>query len=103
NSAFDGALTQGALQELSRQAGIVTTKERESVHEVKLKTGTTYVVDLESKAFDTFLRLYDAQGKKLDENDDISENNLNSRLTFLPPADGIYRLVVSAFDQREGP
>lgn len=57
-------------------------------------------IDLESNAFDTFLRLENAQGKMLAENDDIVPVIVtNSRLIFTPPTDGIYRLVASAFEQ----
>ena len=44
--------------------------------------------------------LQDAKGKKLAENDDIAPNNLNSRLLFTPEKDGVYRLVVTAFQGR---
>jgi tetratricopeptide (TPR) repeat protein len=92
--------THGMFKEASRLSGMVTAKETKSVHEMKLKAGTTYVIDLESKAFDTFLRLEDAQGKKLVENDDITPGiDLNSRLIFTPPTDGTYRIIASAFNQ----
>lgn len=92
--------TGSAFEETTRLSGVVTTKERAPVHEVKLQAGTTYVIDLESSAFDTFLRLEDAQGKKLAENDDIEPGQItDSRLIFNPKTDGLYRLVASAFDQ----
>ena len=77
--------------------GALTAKEREQVHEVKLQAGQTYVIDLESKQFDTYLKMQDAKGKLLAENDDISPENQNSRLLFTAPADGTYRLVATSF------
>jgi hypothetical protein len=61
--------------------------------------GRTYLLELESTAFDTFLKLQDPAGKQIAENDDISADNLNSRLIFTPPADGVYRLVATSFEQ----
>lgn len=62
---------------------------------------TTYVLDLESPAFDAFLILEDAAGKKLSEHDDITPGvNTNSRLIFEAPADGVYRIVATSFEQR---
>jgi tetratricopeptide (TPR) repeat protein/serine/threonine protein kinase len=84
----------------SRVEGNLTDKEKGRGHEWKLVAGRTYVFDLESTAFDTFLKLHDPQGKLLAENDDISPGvNLNSRLIFTAPADGAYRLVATSFEQ----
>jgi tetratricopeptide (TPR) repeat protein/Tol biopolymer transport system component len=91
---------ESMFKETTRVSGTVTLKERETVHEVKLQAGTTYVIDLESKAFDTLLRVKDAKGKTLAENDDVMPGvNLNSRLIFTPQTDGVYRLVASAFEE----
>jgi tetratricopeptide (TPR) repeat protein len=84
----------------TRLRGELTVNARERVHEVKLLAGSTCIIDLQSQAFDTFLRLEDANGKKLAENDDISPANLNSRLVFTPENDGVYRLVATSFEQR---
>jgi hypothetical protein len=66
---------------------------------VKLQAGQTYAFDLESTAFDAFLRLEDARGKKLAENDDIEPGViLNARLVFTPQTSGSYRLVATAFE-----
>jgi hypothetical protein len=82
-------------------SGKLTAQHKEQVHEVKLQAGRLYVFDLESTAFDAFLRLEDAQGKKLAENDDIEEGvNLNSRILFTPETSGTYRLVATACQGR---
>jgi hypothetical protein len=58
----------------------------------------TYVIELESAAFDAFLRLEDATGKLLAENDD-SPCNQNSRLDFVPKTDGSYRIVATSLQE----
>jgi hypothetical protein len=66
-----------------------------------MSAGKTYAIDMESSAFDTYLRLEDGEGKVLDENDDISLGiNLNSRIIFSPKSDGIYRIVATSFARR---
>src|SRR5262249_23884739 len=82
--------------------GTVTAKDLEQVHEVKMRAGNTYVLDLTSNEFDTYLRLEDAKKKVLAENDDIDEKagNLNSRIIFTPTEDGVYRIVATSFKQR---
>ena len=70
------------------------------VHELDLKAGEIYLIDLRSVDFDTFLRLEDATGKKICENDDISAIDLNSRLGFVPKKSGRYRAVVTTFNVR---
>jgi CHAT domain-containing protein/tetratricopeptide (TPR) repeat protein len=68
------------------------------VHEVDLKAGRTYLVELRSPDFDTFLRVEDTQGRVLAENDDIGKTDLNSRLAIVPERRGTYRLVVTSFE-----
>jgi tetratricopeptide (TPR) repeat protein len=83
----------------TRREGALTDKEKSQVHAWKLVAGRTYVIDLESDAFDAFLRLEDATGKMLAQNDDISPINQNSRLIFTPKADGGYRIVATSFQE----
>jgi tetratricopeptide (TPR) repeat protein/tRNA A-37 threonylcarbamoyl transferase component Bud32 len=79
-------------------SGRLTEQHKEQVHEVKLQAGQTYIFDLESTAFDAFLRLEDARGQKLAENDDLEPGViLNSRIVFRPLQDGAYRLVATSF------
>ena len=85
----------------TRHDGILSDKITRRGHEFKMLKGNTYILDLESSQFDTFLILEDAAGKKLAENDDIVPGvNLNSRLVFEAPADGLYRIVATSFEQR---
>jgi tetratricopeptide (TPR) repeat protein len=83
----------------TKLAGTLTGQDREQTHEVTLLTRKTYVIDLESRRFDPYLRLEDAQGKVLAENDDITPDNLNSRLVVLINHRGTYRLVATSFEQ----
>jgi tetratricopeptide (TPR) repeat protein len=80
--------------------GTLTAKDTEQVHEVKMSAGNTYVIDLTSKDFDTYLRLETAQKKVLAENDDVAPDNLNSRLIFTAKEDGMYRVVATSYQQR---
>jgi serine/threonine-protein kinase len=84
----------------NRVEGTLTAKDRSKVHTYKMSAGRLYVVDLESTVFDALLKLEDAQGKLLAENDDIEPGvNLNARLEFTPRSDGAYRLVATSFEQ----
>jgi hypothetical protein len=65
-----------------------------------MNAGKTYVLDLESKVFDTFLILKDSAGTKLAENDDISGPNLSSRIVFSPPKSGMFQAVATSFEER---
>src|SRR5262249_3569767 len=79
----------------------LTVQQKEQTYEVPLQAGKTYIFDLESTAFDPTLRLEDAEGNKLAENDDIEPGvNLNSRIVYPSPLDGTYRLVVTVVQGR---
>jgi eukaryotic-like serine/threonine-protein kinase len=80
--------------------GTLTAKQTERVYEVELFAGKSYVLDLESSQFDSYLRLEDAKGKVLAENDDISPQDQNSRLIFTPTQTGVYRIIATSFQQQ---
>ncbi|NJL89039.1 MAG: trypsin-like serine protease [Coleofasciculaceae cyanobacterium SM2_1_6] len=63
--------------------------------------GQTVTIDLTSPEFDTVLVLLSPFGSIVDNNDDISESDTNSRLVVTFPTTGIYQIVVSAFDSSE--
>jgi hypothetical protein len=67
------------------------------VHELRLSPGAAYTFDLHSEDFDAFLRLEDAAGKKLAEDDD-GASYLNSRIVFRTNQEGAFRLVVTSCD-----
>ena len=61
--------------------------------------GKTYMIDMSSAQFDTYLRLEDDKGKVMAENDDISPENLNSRIIFNCKEGGNYRIVATSYRQ----
>jgi tetratricopeptide (TPR) repeat protein/serine/threonine protein kinase len=84
----------------TQHKGTLSAKQREQAHPVQMSAGKTYVIDMESQQFDTYLRLEDANGKVLAENDDISPTDQNSRIVFTASTDGAYRIVATSFQQR---
>jgi hypothetical protein len=84
----------------TRMEGTLTAKEKSRAHEWNMVAGRTYVIDLQSTARDPFLKLESPEGKLLAENNDIVPGvNVNSRLIFTVPADGVYRIVATSFEQ----
>ncbi len=61
--------------------------------------GDSFTIYLESDEFDAFVALIDDQGNILAQNDDISEENSNSRIRVTIPQDGIYNVIVNAYDE----
>jgi hypothetical protein len=75
-------------------------KKRCKVFAVTLKASQKYQIDLISKQFDTILRIEDSDGRELARDDDWG--NLNKRLIFTPPDDGVYRVIATHGDGRFG-
>jgi HEAT repeat protein len=65
------------------------------VHVYRMKAGTTYTIDLISQ-WDNYLRLENAQGQQLAEDDD-GGGFPNARIIFRAPQDGWYRIIVTSF------
>ena len=81
--------------------GILSEKQPEESHAIKIGAGNTYVIDLKSSHFDAFLRLVDGNGKLLAENDDVVPNvDQNSRIVFTAPKDGSFRIIATSFQQK---
>jgi serine/threonine protein kinase/WD40 repeat protein/tetratricopeptide (TPR) repeat protein len=101
-SEVDQLLKQAsaAFTEINSLKGRLTATDTEQVHEVKMSAGKTYVIDMTSNDFDTYLRLETANKKILAENDDIALDNLNSRIIFAPKEGGLYRIIATAYQQR---
>ena len=81
----------------TKQEGALTAENQKHAHALEMKAGTTYVLDMESPAFDTFLILEDANGSPVAWNDDISHTNLNSRVIYTAPTTGTYRLIATCY------
>ena len=84
-----GKLSESAPRERKHGAPSV-------VHTATLKQGVRYVIDLTSSSFDPILRLEDAQGREIQEDDDGGDG-LNSRIHYTPTRTGVYRLVVTRY------
>ena len=70
-------------------------------YDVKMTAGKTYVIDLMSKQFDAFLRLEDATGKQLAQDDD-SGGGTNARIRFKAPQEGVYHIIATSFNVETG-
>jgi AhpC/TSA family len=77
------------------------TKHPSKVHEHKMKAGTTYIIDLKSRQFDSFLRLEDSAGKELAKDDD-SGGFPDARIVFKATKDDTYRIIATCFDGKVG-
>ncbi len=73
-------------------------------YDVKLDEGVEYTIVLESRQFDTFLRLENANGQMVQENDDGARPgfHLNSLIVFRPAVSGHYRLVATSLTPSQG-
>ena len=89
--AVDAALAATDAKDKSAVGGYFKTYKQ------KLTEGRSYQIDLSSKAFDAFLRLEDAKGKKLAENDDGAGKGTDARLKFTPAKTAEYTIVCTTF------
>ena len=69
------------------------------IHQVKLSSKKTYVVDMISSSMDSFLRIEDGNNNEIASDDD-SGGHLNARITLQPTADGTYRIITTCLDGR---
>jgi hypothetical protein len=63
------------------------------------KAGDSFTINLESDEFDPFVALIDDQGNIIKQNDDIDKDNSNSQIQVTIPQDGVYNVIVNAYDQ----
>jgi hypothetical protein len=77
------------------------TNKPSQVHEFKMKAGTTYIIDMKSKQFDSFLRLEDSEGKELAKDDD-SGGFPDARIIHKASKDGTYKIIATAYDDKVG-
>jgi predicted Zn finger-like uncharacterized protein len=75
---------------------------RKKVHPVKLEAGKTYVISLNSNAFDSYLRLENPLGKTIAEDDD-GGGFPNALITHRCTQSGVYRVIATSFDGKTGP
>jgi len=84
----------------SEHQGQLASNEPVQSYPIRMTAGKTYVIDMESPQFDTYLRLEDDKGKSVAENDDISPTNRNSRIVITPSQDGAYSIVATSYKRR---
>ncbi|MSU77716.1 MAG: PDZ domain-containing protein [Gemmataceae bacterium] len=90
----DGTLTN--KDKFDKQRLMMAPKRYMRIEEVKLTANATYIIELNSIQFDTFIIVEDAAGKQLAADDDDG-GELNARVEFRPPTDGTYRIVITSF------
>ena len=61
--------------------------------------GDSFIISVESQEFDTFLAIMDEKGNIIQQNDDINQGNSNSQLKVTLPSNGIYNIIINAYDQ----
>ncbi|MEI7687527.1 MAG: HEAT repeat domain-containing protein, partial [Planctomycetota bacterium] len=71
-------------------------KTPQKIFSISLQQQRSYVIDLVSTQFDTFLRLENDEGREVAHDDD-SGGDLNARLRFVPRTDGVFKIVATAF------
>jgi predicted Zn finger-like uncharacterized protein len=72
-------------------------------HDVVLQAGKKYVIDMKKgpgSTIDPYLKLFDATGKKVAEDDD-SGGDLNAQITYQPTVTGKYRIFATTYQAGE--
>jgi len=72
-----------------------------NVYEHKMKAGSTYIIDMKSRQFDSYLRVEDSTGKELAKDDD-SGGGRDARIVFKATKDDTYRIIATSFDDKVG-
>jgi hypothetical protein len=88
----EGQLTADDTQDAVRKGS------HHKVHTFTMEAGKTYVIDMvtRSPGFDPFLRLEDAAGKQLAQDDD-GGGFPNARITFTAERGGEYKIIATTF------
>ena len=67
-------------------------------HSFNGSTGQRISIQLSSSAFNTYLILLDPNGQKISENDDSSQETINSSITITLPSSGTYSVLANSYD-----
>jgi hypothetical protein len=80
------------------------TRGPSRVYTVRLIQGRTYVIDLSSQQFDSFLRLEDSAFRQVAQDDDGGGgvNGLDARIIFRCPRTDNYRVIATSLNQGAG-
>lgn len=73
---------------------------RSKIYSTRLQAGRTYVIDMKSTEFDSFLRLESLDGVRLAEDDD-GGGYPNARIEFDCKKDGEYKIIATCFDNKK--
>jgi serine/threonine-protein kinase len=95
-------VARACFREIMLIEGTLMRDKRVEEHKLPMSAGKTYMIDMESGTFDTYLLLKDAKGNILMVHDGIdSEGGTNhSRIIWRAREDGSYRIVATTFEQR---
>jgi S1-C subfamily serine protease len=63
----------------------------------QMQAGRTYIISMNSTAFDTYLRLENPSGQPVAQDDDAG-GNLNARIVYRAPQTGIYRIIATSYN-----
>ncbi len=91
-----GAVAQTFQGTLGPTSGRDTEGRFQNEHFVSLQRGSRVAITMQSPQFDTLLRVEPPTGDAV-ENDDVSRDDLNSRVDFTAPIDGRYRIVATSY------
>jgi len=92
----DGALTEESQLDNTDPRDPVRRQSFAKFYSVKLEAGKRYQIDMMSDDLDSYLRLGDATGKQLAQDDDSGDGR-NARIVFHCPADGTYNISATTF------
>jgi hypothetical protein len=108
NKPFGGAKPPGAVDagggnDVANFAGILRTTDAKDtvvqhpchIHAVFLSAGRSYFVEMQSSAFDSFLRLENSSKTQVAW-DDNGGGGKHARMTFTPGAAGTYRIIATS-------
>ena len=73
------------------------SNEPHKLHKVKVAAGKTYVIQMTSGTFDTFLRLEDANAKELAEDDD-GAGETNAQIVYHSTKNEELRIIATRFE-----
>jgi len=97
-----GEVTLLSSEEADLEAGAPTDPDGipYAAHTLELQSGTTYLLDVSSSAFDPLISLFDPAGTVVAENDDYGSTTA-ARVVFTPEITGRYTLHVKSYYPEE--
>jgi serine protease Do len=84
---------------LGRDTPVLADGSRYRAYSIQGRAGQSITMTLASPDFDPYLILMAPNGRKIAENDDISQSNPNAGLSVTLPSSGVYRVIVNTSEQ----